>query len=106
MDQNAKEKVRREKTTDFALFLSVMKVKEAYEDVRKRSRFYQSMIDTPLLKSGKKTRYKNLPSTVIIFITKIFISLWRRPVRCLIYLWKSMKMQSGRLRSLKKRMDK
>lgn len=113
--------------SDFALFLSVMKVKEAYADVlsiimddselrlkevkveqvvlnksgkrairldawaldwanrqfnmemqndtssdnvRKRSRFYQGMIDTPLLKSGKKTRYKNLPSTVIIFITQ------------------------------------
>lgn len=113
--------------SDFALFMSVMKVKEAYEDVlgiilnesdlklkevkaeqvvlnksgkrairldawaldvrerqfdmemqnstcddnvRKRSRFYQSLIDTPILKSGKKTRYKNLPSTAIIFITK------------------------------------
>lgn len=113
--------------SDFALFLSVMKVKSAYEnvlsiildepdlklkevkveqvvlnksgkrairldawaqdvrdrqfdmemqndtdgdDVRKRSRFYQSMIDTPILKSGKKTRYKNLPSTAIIFITQ------------------------------------
>ncbi len=101
--------------SDFALFLSVMKIKEAYEDVlgiildephlklkevkveqvvlnksgkrairldawaqdwqdrrydmemqndtdgdnvRKRSRFYQSMLDTPVLKSGKKTRYK------------------------------------------------
>ncbi len=113
--------------SDFALFLSVMKVKEAYEDVlsiildesdlrlkevkveqvilnkfgkrairldawaqdvrdrqfdmemqndassddlRRRSRFYQSIIDTPVLKSGKQTRYKNLPSTVIIFITQ------------------------------------
>lgn len=113
--------------SDFALFLSVMKVKRAYEDVlsiildeqdlrlkevkveevvlnksgrrairldawaqdirerqfdmemqndakgddlRKRSRFYQGLIDTPALKSGKKTRYKNLPSTVIIFITE------------------------------------
>lgn len=74
--------------SDFALFLSVMKIKEAYEDVRdrqfdmemqndaggddvrRRLRFYQSMIDTPILKSGKKTRYKNLPSTVIIFITQ------------------------------------
>lgn len=113
--------------SDFALFLSAMKVKEAYEDVlsiilnesnlrlkevkveqvvlnksgkrvirlaawaqdvrnrqfdmemqnkadgdeiRKRSRFYQGLIDTPVLKSGKKTRYKNLPSTVIIFITQ------------------------------------
>ena len=40
------------------------------DDVRKRSRFYQGMIDTPILKSGKKTRYKHLPSTVIIFITQ------------------------------------
>ncbi|MDE6699545.1 MAG: Rpn family recombination-promoting nuclease/putative transposase [Acetatifactor sp.] len=113
--------------SDFALFLSVMKVKEAYadvlsiimdeselrlkevkveqvvlnksgkrairldawaldwenrqfnmemqndtsgDDVRKRSRFYQSMIDTPVLKAGKETRYRNLPSTVIIFITR------------------------------------
>ncbi len=113
--------------SDFALFLSVMKVKAAYEDVlsiildepnlklkevkveqvilnksgkrairldawaldeddrqfdvemqndskkddiRKRSRFYQSMLDTPILKSGKKTQYRNLPSTVIIFITQ------------------------------------
>lgn len=113
--------------SDFALFMSVMKVKEAYEDVlsiildesdlklkevkaeqvilnksgkrairldawaidmrerqfdmemqndtdgddvRKRSRFYQGMIDTPILKSGKKTRYKYLPSTTIIFITQ------------------------------------
>lgn len=113
--------------SDFALFLAVMKVKKAYEDVlsiildepdlklkevkveqvilnksgqrairldawaldmrsrqfdmemqndsdsddvRKRSRFYQGMIDTPVLKSGKETRYKNLPSTIIIFITQ------------------------------------
>ena len=40
------------------------------DNVRKRSRFYQSLIDTPVLKAGKETRYKNLPSTVIIFITQ------------------------------------
>lgn len=40
------------------------------DDVRKRARFYQGLIDTPLLKSGRKTRYKHLPSTVIIFITQ------------------------------------
>lgn len=39
------------------------------DDVRKRSRYYQGLLDTPILKSGKKTKYKNLPSTVIIFIT-------------------------------------
>ena len=113
--------------SDFALFLSVMKVKEAYRDVlsiildendlelkevkveqvvlnrsgkrairldawamdwknrqfdmemqndtssdniRKRMRFYQGMLDTPILKSGKRTRYLQLPSTIIIFITQ------------------------------------
>lgn len=40
------------------------------DDVRKRSRFYQGMIDTPILKSGRETRYRELPSTVIIFITQ------------------------------------
>ena len=38
--------------------------------VGKRSRFYQGMLDTPILKSGKRTRYRNLPSTIIIFITQ------------------------------------
>lgn len=40
------------------------------DDVRKRSRYYQSLMDSPVLKAGKKTRYKMLPSTVIIFITQ------------------------------------
>lgn len=113
--------------SDFALFLSVMKVKEAYrdvlsiildeddlelkevkveevvlnrsgkrairldawamdwkmrqfdmemqneansDDVRKRVRFYQGLLDTPILKSGRETLYSHLPSTIIIFITQ------------------------------------
>ena len=40
------------------------------DDLRRRARFYQGLIDTPVLKSGKETRYRNLPSTVIIFITQ------------------------------------
>lgn len=40
------------------------------DDLRRRARFYQSMIDSPILKSGKKTKYKNLPPTVVIFITQ------------------------------------
>ncbi len=113
--------------SDFALFLSVMKHKEAYEntlsiildekglvleevkveqvvlnregkrairldawakaqdnryfdmemqndtqkdDVRKRARYYQGLLDTPILKAGKETLYKNLPSTIVIFITQ------------------------------------
>ena len=40
------------------------------DNVRKRSRFYQGLLDTPILKSGKETKYKELPSTIIIFITQ------------------------------------
>ena len=40
------------------------------DNLRKRSRFYQGLLDTPVLKSGKKTKYKHLPSTTIIFITR------------------------------------
>lgn len=39
------------------------------DDIRKRARFYQGLLDTPVLKSGRETRYKYLPSTTIIFIT-------------------------------------
>lgn len=42
----------------------------------KRARFYQGLIDTPILKSGYRTKYKNLPSTIIIFITQE--DLWKR----------------------------
>lgn len=40
------------------------------DDLRRRARFYQSLIDSPILKSGKRTKYKNLPPTVVIFITQ------------------------------------
>ena len=40
------------------------------DNLRNRSRFYQGLLDTPVLKSGKKTKYKHLPSTIIIFITR------------------------------------
>lgn len=43
---------------------------DGMEDVSKRSRFYQSLMDTPILKSGKRTKYRRLPSSIIIFITK------------------------------------
>lgn len=36
----------------------------------KRSRYYQGLLDSPLLKSGKRTKYKELPSSIIIFITQ------------------------------------
>lgn len=40
------------------------------DNLRKRSRFYQGLLDTPILKAGKKTKYRHLPSTTIIFITQ------------------------------------
>ena len=40
------------------------------DDVRKRARYYQGLLDTPILKAGKKTRYRQLPSSFIIFITQ------------------------------------
>lgn len=40
------------------------------DSIPKRARFYQGLIDTPILKSGKETKYRQLPSTVIIFITQ------------------------------------
>lgn len=40
------------------------------DSIPKRSRFYQGLMDTPILKSGKNTKYRELPSTIIIFITQ------------------------------------
>ncbi len=40
------------------------------DDVRRRARFYQGLMDTPVLKSGKRTKYRELPPTVITFITQ------------------------------------
>lgn len=42
----------------------------------KRSRFYQGLLDAPVLKSGKDTKYRELPSSIIIFITQD--DLWNR----------------------------
>lgn len=58
------------KSTDNRQFNMEMQNDTKSDDVRKRSRFYQGMLDTPILKSGKETKYKQLPSTVIIFITQ------------------------------------
>ena len=56
--------------SDSRVFNTEMQNKTKDDDIRKRSRFYQGLLDTPILKAGKKTKYKNLPSTVIIFITQ------------------------------------
>ena len=49
--------------SDFALFLSVMKNKKAFQNV------LEIILDEPILKSGKQTQYRWLPATVVIFIT-------------------------------------
>ena len=58
------------KSVDSRQFNMEMQNDVRQDDLRKRSRFYQGMLDTPILKSGKETRYRMLPSTVIIFITQ------------------------------------
>ena len=40
------------------------------DDIRKRARFDQGLMDSPILKSGKDTKYKELSATIIIFITQ------------------------------------
>ena len=58
------------KSVDNRQFNMEMQNDVRQDDLRKRSRFYQGMLDTLILKSGKETRYRMLPSTVIIFITQ------------------------------------
>ena len=56
--------------TDNRQFDMEMQNSASSDDIRKRARFYQGLLDTPVLKSGRETRNKNLPSTTIIFITQ------------------------------------
>ncbi|MFT4106253.1 MAG: hypothetical protein QM657_10885 [Lacrimispora sp.] len=51
-------------------FVTEMQNDTSSDDVRRRARYYQGLLDSPVLKSGKNTRYKYLPSSVIIFITQ------------------------------------
>ena len=50
-------------------FVTEMQNDTQNDDVRRRSRFYQGLLDTPILKAGKKTKYRELPSTIVTFIT-------------------------------------
>ncbi|MDE7366862.1 MAG: PD-(D/E)XK nuclease family transposase [Lachnospiraceae bacterium] len=51
-------------------FNTEMQNDSTQDDERRRARFYQSLMDSPILKSGKQTRYRQLPDTVIVFITE------------------------------------
>ncbi|MBQ8596313.1 MAG: hypothetical protein IJ409_00850 [Lachnospiraceae bacterium] len=55
---------------DSRQFNMEMENQSGKDNLPKRSRFYQGLLDTPILKSGKRTKYRELPSTVIIFITR------------------------------------
>lgn len=46
------------------------------DNIPKRARFYQGMMDTPVLRSGQDTRYRQLPSSIIIFITQE--DIWKK----------------------------
>ena len=73
LDKSGKRAIRLDawaKSVDNRQFNMEMQNDVRQDDLRKRSRFYQGMLDTPILKSGKETRYRMLPSTVIIFITQ------------------------------------
>lgn len=41
-----------------------------HDSMQKRARYYQSLLDTPYLKAGKRTKYRQLPPTVVTFITQ------------------------------------
>ena len=73
LDKSGKRAIRLDawaKSVDNRQFNMEMQNDARQDDLRKRSRFYQGMLDTPILNSGKETRYRMLPSTVIIFITQ------------------------------------
>ena len=58
------------RTTDDRQVNMEMENNAGNDNVVKRSRYYQGLLDSPILKSGKKTKYRELPSTIIIFITQ------------------------------------
>ena len=58
------------KTTDDRQINMEMQNDSDTDFLPKRSRYYQGLLDSPLLKSGKRTNYKELPSSIIIFITQ------------------------------------
>lgn len=51
-------------------FNSEMQNDTEHDIIPKRSRFYQSLMDSHTLKAGKAMKYKNMPDTMIIFITQ------------------------------------
>lgn len=79
LNKNGKRAIRLDawaKGMDSRLFDMEMQNDSKGDNIKKRSRFYQALLDTPVLKSGKNTKYRMLPSSVIIFIT--LEDIWER----------------------------
>lgn len=57
-------------STDHRQFDMEMQNESNQDSLPKRSRFYQGLMDSPVLKSGKKAKYRDLPSSTIVFITQ------------------------------------
>ncbi len=55
---------------DSRRFATEMQNDASEDDLKKRSRYYQGLLDAPALKAGKHTKYRHLPSTIVIFITQ------------------------------------
>lgn len=58
------------------LFNMEMQNDSKSDNMPKRSRFYQGLLDTPILKSGKDTKYRQLPTSIIVFITQE--DIWKK----------------------------
>lgn len=72
MNKSGKRAIRLDawaKTKDQRIFDMEMQNEGHQDSMPKRSRYYQGMLDRPLLRSGKRT-VQGLPSTTIIFITQ------------------------------------
>lgn len=73
LNQSGKQAIRLDAwavAEDDRLFNMEMENHSERDSIPKRSRFYQGLLDSPVLKSGRNTRYRELPQTVIIFITQ------------------------------------
>lgn len=73
LNKNGKRAIRLDawaESMDNRQFDAEMQNDSSSDSIPKRIRYYQGLLDTPVLKAGKQTKYRELPSTVIIFITQ------------------------------------
>ncbi len=73
LNKNGKRAIRLDawaKDNQNRLFDMEMQNDSKGDSIPRRARFYQGLLDTPVLKSGKDTKYRELPSSIIIFITQ------------------------------------